>query len=100
MADTGLRKPLGMPAATVRRVACSSPACVKSMLRANSPNFSSALVRSRDWVRTAETSAGECPALRRAALSSKDLSSRYGPRDARSSQPSLVSSGAIWSCGA
>ena len=52
-------------AATGRRVACSSPCGVNSMVFANSPNFSAARARRRDWVSTAETSSGEWPASRR-----------------------------------
>ena len=62
-------------AATVSRVACSRPAWVKIICRANSPNLASALVRSRDWVRTAETSSGEWPAFRSEALSRNASSS-------------------------
>ncbi len=87
-------------AATVSRVACSRPAWVKIICRANSPNLASALVRSRDWVSTAETSSGEWPALRSAAVRRKASSSRYGPSDASSSQPSGVRIGAMCSCGA
>ena len=94
------REPLRVPGRDVSRVACSRPAWVKIICRANSPNLASALVRSRDWVSTAETSSGEWPALRSEALSRKASSSRYGPSDASSSHPSGVRSGAIWSCGA
>ena len=51
-------------AATLSRVACSSPAAVKSMPSANVPNFPAAFARRRDCVSAAATRAGSMPSSR------------------------------------
>ena len=80
-------------AATGRRVACSRPSGVNSIEEANSPNLSSARARSRDWVITAATSSGACPASRRRAPWLSESCSRYGGSEFSSAQPSLLRTG-------
>ncbi len=91
VATPASRKRRACSAAIGRRVACSSPRGVSSIRSANSPNFSRPLARSRDWVSTAETSSGSCPAARSVAPSFRASASTYGGRVCSRSQPSGTS---------
>ena len=80
-------------AATRRRVACSSPACVNSMREANGPNLASAFVRSFDWLSTAATKPGGCPAARSAeTVATTSSVDRHSGSESSSRSPSGESS--------
>ena len=80
-------------AATRSLVACSRPDSVNSIRLANGPNLAAARARSFDWLSTAATRPGECPALR-SSLTERSTSvvDSYGGSESSSRSPSADSS--------